>query len=160
MKWLLTFMTTITLALPLAAKEYTLPSFSLSDIEGITHSVDEYKGKVVVLDFWATWCVTCRYVFPKLNEIYKSSASDKVAILGINTDKKFKKKKLKKYIKKNRIEYPVLFDQKSTLAPKLGVTAVPSLMVFDTTGKLIAHMNGYDVEEEEKIIAQIKALIK
>ncbi len=156
----ITLITLITLLLPAHSMASELPAFNLPDIEKVNHTQEEYTGKVIIIDFWATWCVTCKHIYPKLNEIFSKANPEKVAIIGVNTDKKFKKSKLKKYIKKQGIEYSILIDNKSTLAKQLNVSAVPSLIVFDTKGKIVAQMNGYDSDKAAEVYAVINTLLK
>ncbi len=159
-QWGITLSVLILLLLPINSMSGELPAFTLPDIEKTNHTQQEYTGKIVIIDFWATWCVTCKHIYPKLNKIFAKANPENVAIIGVNTDKKFKKSKLKKYIKKQGIKYNILVDNKSTLAKQLNVSAVPSLIVFDKAGKIVAQMNGYDSDKAEEVYAVIESLLK
>lgn len=127
----------------------TLPAFALPDLEGKQHMSASWKGSVVVLDFWATWCVACREAFPVLSQL-QSQYGSKLAVVGISTDKG-EATKLKKFGKKQKLEYLVLHDPDERVGGLFGFQALPALYVYDRAGNLLAYFQGLEKESREKL---------
>ncbi len=114
------------------------PEFSGVTLDGKEVSLDDYKGKVVMIDFWATWCPPCIAETPYMKDAYAKYHEKGFEIIGISLDRKLDP--LKKYIVKNEITWPMIYDQdqKKSIADKLSVTVTPSIFILDKTGKVIA----------------------
>lgn len=134
----------------------TMPLISLPDAQGKTVNSVEWKGKMVVLDFWATWCVACREAFPVLSEL-KAKYGEKLMVVGIATDK-MPTEKVAKFAKKQKIDYLVLHDSEDAEAPVFGFESLPSLYVYGADGKLLAMLKGLD-EVNKKKLAQLTATL-
>jgi peroxiredoxin len=134
------------------AEPATMPSFSLPDLDGKTWSSDEFKGKPLIVDFWATWCNTCKETIPKLAELQQKYLSKGLTVVGISVDKG-SAEKIRKAAKKLGINYLVLLDKDNTLGSAFGFTGIPSLYVFDRQGKLGTAMPGYDPDQEKQLEA-------
>ncbi len=148
---------TITLSAQPSAK---LPKFAFKDVDGIMVKSDEYKGKVVVLDFWATWCLSCKKAIPVLNELGDKYASKGLEILGMNTDKK-SVDKIIGYLIKNNIGYrTLLVGRSSRLAEDLEVFSMPMIYVFDRKGKLVTQVKGFEKDDKEQLLAAVNKLMK
>lgn len=132
-----------------AAEPKTLPGFALSDISGKTVQSAEWKGKIVIVDFWATWCVACREAFPALTDV-QSKYGDKLVVVGISTDKGAASK-LSKFVQKNKLNYLVLHDPDEKVAGMFGFSAIPSLYVFSTEGNLLAYYQGLEKDNKAKL---------
>lgn len=128
-----------------------LPAFQLPDLDGKSHASTEFAGKPVLIDFWATWCETCKETVPQLLEIEKKYAAKKLQVVGISVDKG-EAAKVAKGARKLSIDYTVLHDAASSLQPTFGYTGVPSLYLFDKDGKLLLTLQGYDPAQEKKLI--------
>lgn len=129
-----------------------LPAFSLPDLEGKTRSNAEFSGKVVVVDFWATWCATCKETVPRLAELQEKYGSRGLTVVGISVDKG-SAEKIKRAARKLGINYLVLHDKENSLGGAFGFTGIPSLYVFDRSGTLLSAMPGYD-PDQEKLLAE------
>lgn len=127
-----------------------LPSFSLPDLDGKQWSSAEFRGKALVVDFWATWCNTCKETIPKLAELSKQYQGKGLTVLGISVDKG-SAEKVAKAAKKLGITYLVLHDKDNTLGTVFGFNGIPSLYVFDRQGKLKTSMPGYDPDQEKQL---------
>jgi peroxiredoxin len=134
------------------AEPATVPSFSLPDLDGKTWTSDEFKGKPLIVDFWATWCNTCKETIPKLAELQQKYLSKGLTVVGISVDKG-SAEKIRKAAKKLGINYLVLLDKDNTLGSAFGFTGIPSLYVFDRQGKLGTAMPGYDPDQEKQLEA-------
>ena len=115
-----------------------MPAFDLKDMSGQEYKAEAFKGKVVVVDFWATWCIPCRQTKIQLEEIYEKHKGDGLIFLSVDTDQQ--KKPLDKFLKENPFSNPVLFDNKKTYAA-WHVTAIPAVFLVKD-GQIIAQWTG------------------
>lgn len=129
------------------------PDFELRDIDGKTWRLSELKGKVVLVNFWATWCDTCKEEKPFVNSLLKSEITDHIVYLGIlyNDDPT----NAKRYMQDNGYNFPVLVDDKN-IAAKYGITGVPETFLITKKGILAkkviggVHWNLLDVNSSIK----------
>jgi peroxiredoxin len=115
------------------------PDFSEKDIEGKSFTVANYKGKVVLVDFWATWCGPCRVELPNVIETYEKFHAKGFEVMGISLDSD--KDALLKYIKAKNMPWQQYFDGKgweNKLSQQFGVTGIPATFLLDGEGKVIA----------------------
>jgi peroxiredoxin len=133
------------------------PDFSVTGVDGQPLSISAYKGKVVLIDFWATWCAPCVAELPNVKKTYAKHHEEGFDIIGISLDAD--KVKLEGFLKKHEIPWRQFFDGKAwenELAEKYGVQAIPATYLLDTEGKIIG--SGLRGEELEKAVE--KALKK
>lgn len=117
----------------------TAPDWQLSDAEGKTHSLSEYRGKVVVMDFWATWCGPCKEVMPRMQKLYEKY-QDRVVVFGVNS---WEKNDPVALMKKKRYSYGLLLKGED-IADNYRVTSLPAVYVIGTDGKIIYCHEGVD----------------
>jgi peroxiredoxin len=132
------------------------PDFTLDDLSGTPVRLEELRGKVVVLDFWATWCPPCEFQIPILNQVYEAhrEAGD-VEILGISVDTEGPDA-VQEYIAKHQAVYPILMGSES-LARTFGAPGFPSLIVVDPSGRIAeVHVGLIEAPELEEVIAGIQ----
>lgn len=136
------------------------PSFSLPALsDGNPVALEDLKGSVVVLDFWATWCGPCVAALPKVQEVARDKASAGVKVFAINL--KEDREKVAAFVKEKGLELPVLLDAQGTSARAYKVQAIPQQVVIDRTGKVTAVFIGFDPEHgEEKLVEAIDAASK
>lgn len=127
----------------------SLPTIQLPDLDGKVVSSDSWKGKVVVIDFWATWCVSCREAFPVLNDLQKQYGS-KIQTVGISNESAAASK-ISKFVKKMKIEYLVLHDAEDLQSKVFGFESVPSLYVYGKDGKLLGSFVGLDEAKQKAL---------
>ena len=116
-----------------------LPKLTLNTSAGAPVELQSFKGKVILVDFWASWCGPCRVANKKLVKLYSKYSKHGFEIVGISLDKE--KAKWLNAVKKDKIEYvqlndPAGFDAKSAIA--FGVENMPASYLFDSSGKLVA----------------------
>jgi len=110
-------------------------NFTLSDLQGKTWTLQELKGKVVLVNFWATWCPPCRKEMPDLEKLYKEFAGQGFVVLSISDEDLAK---VRPFIEKGRFSYPVLLDPGRKVNDEFVVEGIPKSFVYDRDGKLVA----------------------
>lgn len=134
----------------------TLPAFTLPDLEGKSHASKNWQGKVVLVDFWATWCAGCRQTIPALARLQEKFGPQGLSVVGISLDKG-SKSKVAKFARKLKVNYLVLLDSEDTLSKTFGFEGLPSLYLFDRQGKLLKSMAGYSALHEKELEALVAA---
>lgn len=138
-----------------AAYAQKAPTFNLSgDNKNI--NLSKLKGKVVYLDFWASWCDPCRKSFPWMNDMHNRYDSKKFTIVAINLDSS--KADALKFLDKVPAEFDIAYDPEGSIATKYNLKAMPTSYLIDKKGKLVFAHKGYregDTAEIEEKIQQL-----
>lgn len=133
--------------------------FKLVDQYGNTHTISEYKGKVIFLNFWATWCPPCRMEMPDIEAIYEEyeKNSGDVIILGVaapNLGKEGSEEHIKNFLKDNGYTYPVVFDQTGDILGQYSIQAFPTTFIIDKDGNLVSYVPGAVDKEFMKMLIE------
>ncbi len=142
-------------AAPASAAPATLPALALPDLDGKAHDSKEWQGKVVVVDFWATWCTGCRETIPVLKRLQEKYGAKGLVVTGVTTDKG-PKEKVAKFVKKMKMTYQVLWDAEDTQSKVFGFEGLPSLFIFGRDGKLLKAMPQYTAAQEKEMEALVE----
>lgn len=127
------------------------PPFTLPDLDGRPVALADFAGRVVVVDFWATWCVPCKQQIPVLNQFHRERPE--VAVLGVAVDAGGREV-VAPFVAEQHVEYPVLLGSES-LARDYGVPGFPALVVVDAAGRLDSlHLGVITPEELDKAVAE------
>lgn len=130
------------------------PPFTLPDLAGESVSLADFAGRIVVVDFWATWCEPCKQQIPVLNQFHRQRPD--VAVLGVAVDAGGRDA-VAPFADQHRIEYPVLLGSES-LARDYGVPGFPALVVIDRAGRLDSlHLGVITPEELAEAVAAVPA---
>jgi thiol-disulfide isomerase/thioredoxin len=125
------------------------PDFQEKDLDGKPLSVSRFKGKVLLVDFWATWCGPCRVELPNVIATYEKHHKNGFEILGISLDQD--EQAMKKFLASNKMTWPQYFDGlgwQTKLAGQYGVNSIPATYLLDAQGIIIARdLRGDDLEE-------------
>ncbi|MEQ9264281.1 MAG: TlpA disulfide reductase family protein [Balneolaceae bacterium] len=136
-------------------------NFKLKNIDNRTTSYKSIKGeKFTVIDFWATWCKPCVKSIPKLVELSDELKPEGVNFVGISIDGPRNLAKVKPFARSLGINYPILLDVNSDVMAKLGVQAVPSLLVINSDDEIVYFHEGYKAGEEVAIREEILKLLE
>ena len=133
------------------------PPFVVEDINGSKVSLADYKGKVLILDFWATWCPPCKDAIPHLNNLQQQFQDAGFSVLGLSIDGK--SEPVKKFQGSYSIKYPVLIADPVTIR-KFGVAQVPTLYLVGPDGRIIYKQLGMDKQQEEYLKQKIETLLE
>ncbi|HYM82142.1 MAG TPA: redoxin domain-containing protein [Candidatus Limnocylindria bacterium] len=126
--------------------------FTLKGLDGKTTTLSKLRGKVVLLDFWATWCGPCRIEMPRLQTLHREFKTKGLVVLGIN--QRETPKRAQDFMKKYGYTFPTLLDTQSAVAEKYQVQGIPTLVVVDPKGTIAAHFIG--VREEAVLREALK----
>lgn len=129
----------------------------IKTIDGDTIKLKNLTGKVVLIDFWATWCPPCRNSIPFLVQLHNKYEKDGLVIIGVNVNEKFEE--MKGFLEKENVTYQIGYMNQD-LSSLYQVSGIPTFVVFDKKGKLIKTQVGYDPvldsEIENLIIEELK----
>lgn len=137
-----------------------LPDFTLSDMEGRSHTLSGYAGKVVMLNFWATYCGPCIKEMPSIQRLKEKMAGKDFAILAV--DMAEESSDVKAFLEKHRIrvDFPLLLDPDGEVVEEWMISAVPTTFILDPEGKIrYAFYGGLEWDNEE-VIATLNGLMK
>lgn len=125
-----------------------LPSFQLEGIDGKLHHLEDYKGKVVLLNFWASWCPPCVHEIPSMIQLKERFKEQSFEILAINLAEE--KEQVGAFLRTKKVNFPVLLDEKSSLAKKWQVFTYPTSYLLNKSGKILYVIyGGYDWNNKE-----------
>ncbi|MCK9266439.1 TlpA family protein disulfide reductase [bacterium] len=122
------------------------PDFSLKTIENKTVKLSDYKKKIVIINFWATWCPPCRAELPDFVKFYDEYNSKGVEIIGIAVNSR--NADIKSVIEQYKIKYPICISDKKVEAEYGGIRGVPTTFIIDKTGKIVLNRVGMIKEKE------------
>ena len=133
------------------------PEWKLKDVEGKVVSSADFKGKVVVIDFWATWCPPCIAEIPGYIELQKKYGKDGLVIVGISLDQKGPSV-VKPFMAKMGINYPIVMADEDTPAAFGGVEAIPTTFIIDRVGMIRDRKLGAEPVEsyEQRLLVYLK----
>jgi thiol-disulfide isomerase/thioredoxin len=149
-------------ALPLMALPQvgeSAPDFTLKTLDGEhEYTLSALKGKVVYLDFWASWCSPCRKAFPEVMELHEQYKEQGLEVLAISLDQA--PGPAKKFIAQQKSLFPALFDAQKTAAVKYGIRSIPSTVIVDAEGKVAFTMIGFDPRKVGQIHELLDGLLE
>lgn len=131
------------------------PPFKLPGLDGREISLEEFKGKIVLLDFWATWCGPCRMTMPVVEKLSREYSEDMV-VLAVNLREP--KDVIEKYAFAQAIRSQILLDEKGTASANYGAVAIPMQFLIDRSGIVRHIQTGYSSNMASRMRAQIESL--
>ncbi len=144
--------------IPAPRQGFLAPEFSLQDMQGRMISLQDFKGKVVVLNLWTTWCAFCKSEMPALQKAYDSYQPEgEVAILAVNSTIQDDPVKVAQFVKEYNLRYPVLLDTSGNVTHAYQVRALPTTFFIDGRG-IIQNVTIGGPLTEAMIQAQITAI--
>ena len=139
-----------------AALANKAPVFELPGDSG-TISLKEYRNQVVFVDFWASWCVPCKYSFPWMNEMQERYGKDGLKVIGINVDKD--KAMAKKFLEHVPATFDIAYDPEGEIADLYSLKVMPSSYLIDRDGNLVPAHKGFKTSDGSQMEDMIRKLI-
>ena len=136
----------------------TAPDFALKSATGENLRLSEYRGDVVMVNFWATWCGPCRQEMPLLDELYLRYQRVGFNLLGVNIDDDAGR--AMEMLDELGVSFPVLFDTRKEVSKLYDVQAMPVTVLVDREGRIRHVHHGYKPGYEEKYLDQVRALLR
>ena len=133
------------------------PAFALPTASGETVSLATLRGRVVYVDFWASWCAPCRRSFPWMNALQARYGKDGLAIVGINVDKR--RDDAERFLRDTPASFTIAYDAKGAIPAAYDVKGMPSSYLIDRKGNVVAVEEGFHDERRDDVEAQIRALL-
>ena len=134
------------------------PDFALKSSSGENLRLSEYRGDVVMVNFWATWCGPCRQEMPLLDELYTRYQRVGFSLLGVNIDDN--SSKAMNMVAELGVSFPVLFDVRKEVSKLYEVDAMPVTVLIDREGTVRYVHQGYKPGYEDKYLEQIRSLLR
>jgi peroxiredoxin len=134
------------------------PDFSLPARGGTNLSLSQYKGQVVMINFWATWCGPCRQEMPLLDAMYKKYKGMGFTLIGVNVEPD--SKAAEKFLQGMPVTFPVAFDAESRVSKLYNVQGMPSTVIVDRKGNARVLHKGYRPGDENKYLDEVRKLIR
>ena len=133
------------------------PDFSLKSVDGKIVKLSDFKGKVIILDFWATWCPPCRKGIPDLISIQNEYKND-VVVIGVSLDGDKTIKDVPGFAKEYGINYPIVYGDEKIVTAYGGIQAIPTAFVIDKKGNIADQHVG--LVDKSVYVNKIKELLK
>jgi thiol-disulfide isomerase/thioredoxin len=133
------------------------PAWSnVTPLAGAPAGMERLRGRVVILDFWATWCAPCRLLIPRLSALRDRFGAQGLSVVGITTEEA---EKAAVYAERIQMRYGVVIDKDGETSRAYGVTALPTMLIVDKSGVIRDAFMGYDPSADARVEAEIKALL-
>lgn len=129
------------------------PNFTLQDLDGNSVSLSDYRGQMVLLNFWATWCGFCVYEMPDLQRVYAQYRERGFVVLGIDVSEPADR--VRRFVESNGIEFPILLDSEQKVTLDYGVQSIPRSFLVAPDGVIAAiYFGPVDAETLERYLRQ------
>jgi thiol-disulfide isomerase/thioredoxin len=133
--------------------------FTLKDSLGNSFNADQFKGKVIFLNLWATWCGPCRAEMPAIHKLYAKVKDERIVFIMLSIDKDQAAQKVKAYVRKNKYTFPV-YRPSGYLTDQLNVPSIPTTFVIAKDGKIVMKEVGtknYNTDKFRKFLIELAA---
>ena len=141
-----------------AAPNAPAPQFTLDARGGSQVNLAQYKGQVVMINFWASWCGPCRQEMPLLEDIYRKYNKLGFTLLGVNVEPD--SKAADDWLKQTPVSFPILYDKNSKVSQMYDVSGMPSTVIIDRKGNLRMLHHGSKPGDENEYLNSIRSLIR
>jgi len=136
------------------------PDFAVKNLQGKTVHLSDYKGKVLLINFWATWCGACREEMASMQNLYSELRSDGLEVLAVSIDR-WNEDRIQEYVKDKNLTFPVLLDQNQEVRKKYHVMGLPTSYLVDGEGKIRGFASGardWDSQDSKEMMMSLKGI--
>ena len=137
---------------------FLAPHFSLQDLGGTQISLSDFRGKVVLLNFWATWCAPCRMEIPSLDRLYQLRKDREFEILAVSVDRT-SLSKVASFVANYQMSFPVLADQRGEVGQRYRTRAIPTSFLLDKKGVIRWKVPGARNWDDAYVLSKIDQLL-
>ena len=138
---------------------YLAPRFTLRNLKGNLEGIDDHLGKVIIINFWATWCTPCVKEMPSFENLYRRFRSKGLTILAVSLDKN-SPSKVQEFVDKHKLSFPVLLDTDGGAEKLYPSFTIPFTYVVDKKGRVVARVDGGKDWGSAKTFAAVEHLLK
>jgi thiol-disulfide isomerase/thioredoxin len=133
------------------------PALGVADEQGALLDQRAVAGKVVIVDFWASWCQPCQHSIPFYRRMHERFRNKGLLVVGVNTDDE--KPNMVSYLMSHPLPFSVVWDEKKALTGRFGVAQLPTTFLFDRRGRLRKTRSGFDPAEARSVEDEIRLLL-
>jgi peroxiredoxin len=133
------------------------PALALKDLDGRQHRLADYRGKVVLINFWATWCGPCREEMPSIQELKNKLAGRPFVVLAVNLDEP--ESRIRKFLTQMKLDFPILLDPDRNVAKGWNARILPATFIVGPDGRVRYSLVGEMDWANEHIVARISELL-
>ncbi len=141
-----------------AAQRKTAPAFVLENLTGKKSTLADYKGKLLLVNFWATWCIPCRQEMPSMEALWQKYKEQGLVVIAISLDEDAKSR-VESFKKIFKLSFPILLDPQAIASDAYKVSGVPASYLIDRKGNIIARIVGSDDWASAEALQLIKTLL-
>lgn len=134
------------------------PDLALKDLAGVSRSLDDYKGKVVLVNFWATWCPPCRREMPSMQRLKEKMSGRSFVMLGVDSAEQ--REEVEAFLKLVKVDFPILLDPDTAATRRWKVFALPTSFLVDRNGKVRYSISGPTEWDEGEAVQIIELLMQ
>ncbi|MFW6067105.1 MAG: TlpA disulfide reductase family protein [Myxococcota bacterium] len=134
------------------------PEIGLRDLKGRAIKMSALRGKVVIVDFWASWCEPCKDEMPVLDRLYRKYRKAGLVVVGVGQDREASN--VRKFLRRNPVSFPIVHDGAHTVAKRYRPGKMPSSYIIDRRG-IVRHVHeGYSASDARRFEREVKALLR
>lgn len=145
-------------SLPPVARPFSAYDFSVMDMDGKQHRLSDYRGKIVVLNFWATWCPPCREEMPSMDRAHKKLIDDDIVILAINVGED--EDTIFKFTGDYPVDFPLLLDRDGEVIKRYPVMGLPTTYIISAEGQVTHRAVGGRAWDDERLLNELRHMQK
>ena len=134
------------------------PDFTLTDLDGNRHRLADYRGRVLIVNFWATWCPPCRAEMPSMQRAWEQLEGEGIVILGIDVGED--EDTVFQFTADYPVEFPLLLDRDSAVIDRWPVRGLPTTFVVDGAGRIVYQAIGGREWDDPRLLAPVRALTR
>ena len=134
------------------------PDFTLTDLDGNRHRLADYRGRVLIVNFWATWCPPCRAEMPSMQRAWEQLEGEGIVILGIDVGED--EDTVFQFTADYPVEFPLLLDRDSAVIDRWPVRGLPTTFVVDGAGRIVYQAIGGREWDDPRLLAPVRALMR